>query len=123
MREALLHPALLDHRALQRQRASAGTRAICLAVIVVTVGHTFSSVPFEPVGASNSSIRRTAAANIDYVLSGGSREQRINELLKRVGLEHLRDRGFTHADGAGEADDEGLVVAFRHDNSAQSASS
>jgi tungstate transport system ATP-binding protein len=37
-------------------------------------------------------LRRSAAANIDYALNGGSREQRTTELLRRVGLEHLRDR-------------------------------
>ncbi len=40
-------------------------------------------------------LRRTAAANIDFVLASGSRsarDERIAQLLKQVGLERLRDR-------------------------------
>jgi tungstate transport system ATP-binding protein len=59
-------------------------------------------------------LRRTAAANIDYVLIGASREQRIGELLKRVGLEHLRGRPARRLSG-GEQQRLALARALARD--------
>lgn len=59
-------------------------------------------------------LRRTAAANIDYVLTGGSRNERIGELLKRVGLENLRDRPARRLSG-GEQQRLALARALARD--------
>lgn len=59
-------------------------------------------------------LRRSVTANIDYALSGNSRERRIFELLKRVGLEHLRDRPARRLSG-GEQQRLALARALAHD--------
>ncbi len=62
-------------------------------------------------------LRRTAAANIDYVLASGTRamrDERITELLKLVGLSHLADRPARRLSG-GEQQRLALARALARD--------